>query len=41
MLIDGMQVRLFAEDDIGGVFALIHDSLVSGVDLSIDRAALT
>jgi hypothetical protein len=36
--IDRLQVRLFAEDDVGGVFALVHAPVVSGGEVPINRA---
>src|SRR3954447_5231259 len=40
ILVNGRQVRLFTEDDIGGVFALIHTPVVSGCEVPIDRTTL-
>ena len=37
--IDGLQVRLFTEDDIGGIFALIQDPVVAGGEVPMDRTA--
>jgi len=39
VFIDRLQIRLFAEDDVGGVFALVHAPVVSGGEVAIDRAA--
>jgi len=39
VLIDRLQIRLLAEDDVGGVFALVHAPVVSGGEVAIDRAA--
>ena len=40
IFIDCPQVRLFAENDVGGVFALIHAPVVSAGEVLVDRAAL-
>ena len=37
--VDGLQVRLLAENDIGGVFALVHAPVVAGGEVAIDRTA--
>ena len=37
ILVNGLQVGLLAEHDIGGVFALIHAPVVSGGEVPIDR----
>ena len=37
--VDGLQVCLFTEDDIGGVFALIHAPVVASGEIAIDRTA--
>ena len=39
IFIDRLQIRLFAEDDVGGVFALVHAPVVSGGEVPIDGAA--
>ncbi|MGI8744387.1 MAG: hypothetical protein ACR2NN_17800 [Bryobacteraceae bacterium] len=39
ILVDGLQVRLLAEDNVGGIFALIHAPVVSACEIPIDRAA--
>src|SRR3982750_4564392 len=39
IVIDGLQIGLFAEDDISRVFALIHAPVVSGGEVAIDRTA--
>ena len=39
VLIDCLQIRLFTEDDIGGVFALVHTPVVSGGEVPVNRAA--
>ena len=35
--VDGLQIRLLAENDIGGVFALVHAPVVAGCEIAIDR----
>ena len=37
--VDGLQVRLFAKNDIGGVFALVHAPVITGGEIAVDRAA--
>src|SRR5271170_4064110 len=39
VFIDRLQIRLLAEDDISGVFALVYAPVVSGSEVPIDRAA--
>ena len=39
VFIDRLQIRLLAEDDVSGVFALVHAPVVSGGEVAIDRAA--
>jgi hypothetical protein len=39
VLIDRLQIRLPAEDDVGGVLTLVHTPVVSGGEVPIDRAA--
>src|SRR5713101_8147439 len=39
ILVDGLEIRLFAEDDIRGVLALIHAPVISGCEIPIDRTA--
>jgi len=38
--VDGLQVRLLTEDDIGGVLALVHAPVVAVGEIAIDRTAL-
>src|SRR5580704_4356726 len=40
ILIDRLQIRLPAEHDVGGVFALVHAPVVSGGEVPIDRTTL-
>ena len=37
--VDGLQVRLFPEDYIGGVLALVHAPVVPGGEVPIDRSS--
>ncbi len=39
IFIDRLQIRLLVEDDVGGVFALVHARVVSGGEVPIDWAA--
>src|SRR5580692_4985169 len=39
VFIERLQIRLLAEDDVGGVFALVHAPVISGGEVAIDRAA--
>ena len=39
IFIDGLQIGLPAEDDVGGIFALVHAPVVSAGEVAIDRAA--
>ena len=39
VFIDRLQIRLPAEDDVSGVFALIHAPVISGGEVAIDPAA--
>jgi hypothetical protein len=39
VLIDRLQIRLFAKDDVGSVFALVHTPVISGGEVFVNRAA--
>ena len=40
VFVDRLQIGLLAEDDIGGIFTLIHAPVVSSGEVPIDRATL-
>ena len=37
--VDGLQIGLPAENNVGGVFALVHAPVVAGGEITIDRTA--
>jgi len=39
IFVDRLQIRLPAEDDVGGIFALVHAPVVSAGEVAIDVSA--